>query len=147
MRFFEQSNARTDGARERAPHVTKQLGLDQFVGQRRAIDRAQPAITPRTEPMQRPGDQFLPGAALAFNQHGKRCGSGADDALAHGSHERTLPDDLRNVVPRAGVGGDGVETRPNGRSAQRGKDQGRLLKRMTVRRSAAHDHVAGRHAE
>ena len=46
-------------------------------------------VAPRAEPVQRPRDQFLAGAALAFDQHGKRRAGGPRDRLAHG---RQSPD-------------------------------------------------------
>ena len=41
VRLLEEPDARPNRARERAPRVAEQLGLDQLVGERGAVDRAE----------------------------------------------------------------------------------------------------------
>jgi hypothetical protein len=53
--------------------VTEELGLEQFIGKRGAVQIAEPSLTARAEAMNRTRDEFLANAALAFNQHGKWC--------------------------------------------------------------------------
>ena len=82
MRLFEHAGAVGDRAGERAARVAEQLGLDEVVGQRGAIQRAERAMTPRPAAVNRARDQFLAAAALAVDQHGKRRGRGALDAAS-----------------------------------------------------------------
>ena len=66
--FLEQPGAFGERAGEGAARVAEELGLEELVGQRGAVDRAEPAMTPRPMLMQRPRDQLLAAAALAFDQ-------------------------------------------------------------------------------
>ena len=72
VRLFEHAGALGDGAGERAARVAEQLGLDQVVGQRRAVQRAERAVAARAAAMNRPRDQLLAAAALAVDQHRER---------------------------------------------------------------------------
>ena len=67
--FLEQPGAFGQRAGEGAARVAEELGLEQFVGERGAVDGAEPAMTPRPMLMQRPRDQLLAAAALPFDQH------------------------------------------------------------------------------
>ena len=58
------------GAGERATHVAEQLGLEQRLDDRRAVDGDKRPAGTRSEPMQRPGDQFLAAPRLARDEHG-----------------------------------------------------------------------------
>ena len=60
---------RCDGAGERALLVAEQLGLEQVLGDRRAVDRDERPVGARAERVQRAREQLLAGAALAFEQH------------------------------------------------------------------------------
>ena len=72
VRFFEHARPLGNGAGERAARVAEKLGFDEIVGQRRAVQRAERAIAPRTAAMHRARDQFFAAAALAFDEDGKR---------------------------------------------------------------------------
>ena len=56
------------GARERSLHVAEQLALEQRLDHRRAIDGGETARGGWAQPMQRAGDQFLPGSRRACHQ-------------------------------------------------------------------------------
>ena len=73
-----------DGAGERAARVAEQLGLHELVGERRAVHGDEPAVSPRAQPMNRARDELLAGAALTFNEDGKR----RDGRSGHGLAER-----------------------------------------------------------
>ena len=77
--FLEEAGALADRAGEGAAGVAEQLGLEQIVGERRAVDRAQAAVAPRPEPMHAARDQLLAAAALAFDEHWKRRARRAQD--------------------------------------------------------------------
>jgi hypothetical protein len=61
------------GARERALFMTEELGLEQVLGQCCAVDGDE-ATASRGQLVERAGDEFLAGATLAGDEHG-RCGS------------------------------------------------------------------------
>ena len=91
---------RADGAGERALLVAEELGLEQVLGNRRAVDRDKRAVGARAERVQRAREQLLAGAALAFEQH-RRVGAGR--ALQRDRHLlqlRVLADDLRRAAAR-----------------------------------------------
>ena len=72
VRVFHETRARANGAGERAARMSEQLSLDQFVGERRAVDGDEPAVPPRAQPMNRARNELLAGAALTFHENGKR---------------------------------------------------------------------------
>src|SRR5881397_2197490 len=77
VRVLEDARSIADGAGERAARVPEQLGLHQIVGQRRAVQRAEWLVTPRSTAMNRAGDELLAASALAVDEHGKRGASSA----------------------------------------------------------------------
>ena len=58
-------------AGEGALLVAEQFGLEQVVGNRRAVDGDERPVGPLAERVKRAREQFLAGAALAFEQHGR----------------------------------------------------------------------------
>src|SRR4029077_7541578 len=56
-------------AGERAPLVPEQLGLEELLGQRRAVDRDERAVLPRRGMVNESRDDFLPRARLALEKH------------------------------------------------------------------------------
>ncbi len=80
------SRLRLLGARERTAFVPKQLGLEQLIGQCRAVDGDERAVFPRRRLVNEPGDDFLAGARLALE---KDCG--LSRCHAHSRREHTLP--------------------------------------------------------
>jgi hypothetical protein len=62
---------RAIGARERALLVTEQLGLEERVGDRRAVERHERLRRARTELVEGLRNQFFARAGLAMNEHGR----------------------------------------------------------------------------
>jgi hypothetical protein len=60
---------RLPGAGERAAFVTEQLGFEQLLGDRRAVQRDEGLVGARAEIVQAAGDQFLAAAGFATDQH------------------------------------------------------------------------------
>src|ERR1700691_1010033 len=85
--------ARPGGAGEGAALMAEHLGLQQLVGNRRAIDRHESAPAPRRQGMDRPRDDFLAGAALARDQHGRIGGGNALDQGPQLDYARMLADE------------------------------------------------------
>ena len=69
VRVFEQADLVVNRAGKRPPRVAEQLALEEGFDDGGAIHRDEPLRAPRTEPMQRPGDQLLAGARFARHQH------------------------------------------------------------------------------
>ena len=86
---------------ERPLLVAEELGLEQRLGNRRAVDRDEGPVGPRAQRVQRAREELLAGAALAFEQHGRvgRRGAmqGADTCRSDGSS----PMMLRRAAPLA----------------------------------------------
>ncbi len=57
--LFEQALALADRPGERAARVTEQLRLDQFIGESRAVERAEGSMAPRTEAVNGARHQLL----------------------------------------------------------------------------------------
>ena len=81
-------------AGEGAARVPEQLGLEQLVAERRAIDRAEAARVARRQAMHGAGDQLLPAPALTFDQHRKRRPRGAVDIVAERGRERAVAEQV-----------------------------------------------------
>ena len=70
MRLLEPPDARADGAGEGAAHVAEQLGLQQRLGNRAAVERHERAASPQAVVVNRAGHQLLARACLAGDEHG-----------------------------------------------------------------------------
>ena len=70
VRHLEPARLAADGAGKCALLVAEQLGLEQRVGDRGAVDRDKRAVRARAQRVQRAREEFLSGAALAFEEHG-----------------------------------------------------------------------------
>src|SRR6266498_3505770 len=68
VRELELSGLSRRCAGERALLVAEQLGFEQGLGDRRAVDRDKRTVRARAERVQRAREQLLAGAALAFEQ-------------------------------------------------------------------------------
>ena len=66
---LEQAGAVLRRAGEGTADAAKQLRLEQFIGQRRAVDGAEASSRWPAQQMERPGNQLLAGAALAGDEH------------------------------------------------------------------------------
>ena len=90
MRFLEHAGPLVHCTGERAACVAKELGFDEVVRQRRAVQRAERAVPARPGPVQRPRHQFFATAALTLDKHSEGRGRGPldtaaklDDGFAH----------------------------------------------------------------
>ena len=88
LRLLEQSETFGDGAGEGAARVTEQLRLDELVGDRRAIERAEPPAATDARGVHRARHQLLSRSALPFNQHRERRGGGLHHGLPDGCQSR-----------------------------------------------------------
>ena len=78
---------RCASAGERALLVAEELGLEQRLGQGGAVDGDERPLRARAPRVQRPGEELLAGAALAFEQHGD-VGRGRPLHRLHGLPQR-----------------------------------------------------------
>ena len=74
--------------------MPEQLRFDQLVGKGGAVQCAKPPVTARTEPMNRPRDEFLAATALALDQDRKRRARRAGDRLAQRAGLRALAEEI-----------------------------------------------------
>ena len=122
---FEQPLLVRVGAGERAAHVAEELGLEQRLGQRAAVERRRTADRGAASGSGSPGDQLLAGARLAGQQD--RAGGPRDrlDQLEHGEHRVAAADDVRELV----------------RQAERPLEQHVLLPQLALLELLAHLHL------
>ncbi len=69
VRLLEAPDARAVGAREGAALVTEELGLEQRLGQRRAVHLHERRLRAAREAVHQSGDDLLPGAGLSGHEH------------------------------------------------------------------------------
>ncbi len=93
LRVLEATAPIGDRAGEGAAGVAEQLGLDQVVGNRRAVDIDERRGAPPRMGVQRPGDHFLAGAVLAEDQHPAVGRRRQQHLLAQVLHRRTVTDE------------------------------------------------------
>ena len=86
------------GAGECAFLVAKQFGFDQRIGKRRATDLDERLLAPRRIVMKRVRDQFLAGARLSADQHGRIGVRDLDDLLVDLFHRARGADDVCELV-------------------------------------------------
>src|SRR5690349_8167246 len=72
--------------------VAEELGFDEFLGDRRAIDFDERALTAKARGVQRAGNELLARAALAINQHAAISRRGHGNLLAQRFHGDTVAD-------------------------------------------------------
>src|SRR5262249_34015812 len=94
VRQLELSRLSRRGSREGPFFVTEELGLEQILGNRRAVDGDKRAVGPRAERVQRPGEELLARPALSLEQHRGVGGGGAVKRDRHVLQLRILADDL-----------------------------------------------------
>ena len=83
------------GAGEAAFHVAEQLGFDQLLGNRRAIDFDKCPVAAQARGVQRARDQFLARAAFPVDQDAPVGGSRQRDLLAQSAHRNGIALQLR----------------------------------------------------
>ena len=87
-----------DGAGESAALVAEKFGFEQIFRQGAAIDWHEGCKLPPAVEVQRPGDQFLAGAAFPQNQNGALRVSHALNHLEHILHLWSVANDLAEMV-------------------------------------------------
>src|SRR5207244_30333 len=100
VRRLEEPDLVAVGAGEGAADVAEELGLEERLGERRAVDREERRRAPRAVEVDRLRDELLPRAGLALDQHGDlRVGHLVEDReeRAHGGR---AADDVGVVVLR-----------------------------------------------
>jgi len=88
VRLLENARAVGDGARERTARVTKQLGFDEIIGQRGAVQRAERSLAAWAGAVDRTCDQLFAAPALAFDEHRERRRRRALGGMAELDHGR-----------------------------------------------------------
>ena len=91
---LEAAGPRPHRAGERPALVAEQLGLEQALGDGRAVDRRRTARPSGSEPVDGAREHLLAGAALALDQHRHVGGGGALGHLQHALERLALPDQL-----------------------------------------------------
>ena len=89
---LEPSLLQAERAGERALLVAEELGLEQRLGQRRAVDRHERPGGARAVAVHGARDELLAGAALAADQHGRVALRDARDAIEDGAHRLAAAD-------------------------------------------------------
>jgi hypothetical protein len=84
-----------DGARERTAFMAEELGFDQGLGEQRAADSDEGAMTTTAVLMDQVGRHFLSGTALARDEHGAVAVPNHSQELEDRPHPRAASDDYR----------------------------------------------------
>ncbi len=92
-RRHEESGVGLHRRREGTAHVAEKLALEQHLRNRAAVDRDEAAVMARAGGVNGAGDQVLPDAAFAGDQHVTRRAGRQRDLLAHGPDRVALPDE------------------------------------------------------
>ena len=98
VRLLEPSLPRADGAGKRAAHVAEQLGLEQRLGNRAAVERDEPLRAPRAVVMNRARDDFLAGAGFAGDQDRARRRRHGFEQLKQRAHGGAAADEPLELV-------------------------------------------------
>ena len=98
VRDFEQALLRSDRAGERSLHVAEERGLEQVGRHRPGIDRNERFVAPRRVQVNGFGDDFLAGAALALQQHGRAAVGDLRHQVENLQHGLALAHDVFKVV-------------------------------------------------
>ena len=102
VRRLEAALAPLDGAGEGAGLVPEQLGLEQRLGERGAVDGHEGAVAPRAAARGAAGHQLLAGAGLAGDQHGRvALRDGVDASRGAGRWRRRADDPCRSPCREA----------------------------------------------
>ena len=94
LRLFEQPEPFGYRTRKCAARMAEQLRLHQVVGDRRAVQRAEPPRSAGAGGMDGPGDELLAGPAFPFDQHRKGRGRGPQHRVPDGFHHVAFADEI-----------------------------------------------------
>ena len=98
MRLFEPALPGADGAGERAAHVAEDLGFEQVLRDRAAVERDELLPAPRARVMDRARHDFLAGAGFAADQNRARRARDGLERLKQIAHRPTAADDAFEAV-------------------------------------------------
>ena len=98
-RQLEVAPARLGRPGERAPAVAEELGLEQLLGDRGAVDGDERLLPPRAREVERPGEELLADARLAVDQHGRVELGDLVQEREDLQHLRALRDQVRQREP------------------------------------------------
>src|SRR5579862_8667415 len=101
MRLLETALPVRDGSGERASHMPEELGLEQRLGNRAAVERDEALLPARARVVQRPSREFFAGAGLAGDEHCAGCGRDDAQELEELLHRRRASNealDLKSIV-------------------------------------------------
>src|SRR5688500_1714617 len=98
MRSLERADVRAIGARERTALVTEQLGLDEPVGNRAAVELDHRPMRARRSPVDLAREHFFAGPRLAEQEHGCRMPRDEIDTRDRSPHRGTARDDLAMIA-------------------------------------------------
>ena len=86
VRLLEKTRTIGHGSRKGSAHVAEQLGVEQVLGYRRAVQVAPASTAPPAQIVNGASHQFLTAAALALNEHAEGRGGRAYDGTADLAH-------------------------------------------------------------
>ena len=112
-----------DGAGERPLLVAEELGLEQRLGDRRAVDLDQRLLGAGAVLVQQVGDQLLAGAALAGDQHGAARRRDLAHDLEDPRERRAAADDLGRLAQRLEAVLEGQVLEPQRLDLERARDE------------------------
>ena len=101
MGGLEEPPACRQGAGEGSALVTEQLGLEERLGQRGAVDHDERPVGARARIVDGAREELLAGAGLALDQHGRVEGGHTRDLLVELHHPGRLADQVLEPVGRA----------------------------------------------
>ena len=123
-------------ARRHAPLDAEELGLEEGLGNGRAVEGQEGGVAARRGGVEEPGDELLAGAALAPHQDADPRRGGPDDELLDAPHPRRLPDekvvDAERPLQRAVLLAQAVDV---------GLERAELPKRVEGRRRERRDRL------
>ena len=96
--------AATAHARRRAFLYSKELGLEQGLDDRGAVDGDEGALAPATELVNLPGDELLARARFTLDENGEICRGDALDSIAHGPNREARTNQRRRAVDTIAAG-------------------------------------------
>ena len=98
MGLLKVARSRLVGAGECSPLMAEELGFEQRLGDRAAVEGDEGAVAPRARAMHRPGEHGLAGPGLALDQDGwlpaplTQLLEQPRDLVANGRHPGAVPD-------------------------------------------------------
>ena len=98
VRLHEEARPRRARVGEGAPDVAEELALEELLGHGGAVDRHQRSVLPIPAPVERLGDDLLPGAALAGDEDARVGVGDPVEQLVELPHGRAVADELLEAL-------------------------------------------------